>query len=749
LAPDLPQAGLLERSAAQPERLFALIATPAGVLHRSDDLGATWTSADRLESPLLQRLAAWLSSPRPMTGGFFQTVRLDVSDSDPDRIAVTEGTFSLAGARFSSGLSRDGGATWSLLSTPGDVVLHPTDESVLYAAATEKLWISRDEGLNWTETALDLGGRSPPVVLDTAEGVRVLSLRDEVRVSDEDGSLLSRTPLPEGTFDATIDRGGNVHALAGASANSARLWLSDDFGATFLSVSPPLDVAVDAEALGISNFFLEADGDRVVVFGRGREASLALLHEAGGLEGWIDGSAFEPEFRLTPLPSPTRPSPRAGFLARMPRAPTALDRLGSARLESGALALWGYGPPKEPLRDQAQSTWSSLDSGITWQQREILAASRADARRLYLREGGILQRSDDEGQTVQTLGVSLSDADGPGSRLVTDPTDPETVLALSAAGIDVSTDAGLTWDRLLEGAFIDLDVVNVGSTTEAVVLAADLLVRVDLRTNDSTQSALPEGATPRQLHLPVDGGSRWIVATALGALVSDDLGSTWRSVDLRLLGALVGVADAGEGWLLASNALPESEQLLWSSDEGQSTFDLGLLGEVVDVDVADDLIVASIDGYVLNGQQGVFAWQRSDGFPCVQSAEQLCLQHDRFRVQVRWQLAQGAATMARTRPMTSDTGAFWFFEEDNLELVLKVLDGCAVNGHFWVFAAGLTDVGVEIDVIDQKTLEQRSYSSSFGVPFGPLQDVEAFRCDGESLQKGDFTLSKRGLPDGG
>ncbi|MEM6706115.1 MAG: hypothetical protein AAF690_25610, partial [Acidobacteriota bacterium] len=46
LAPDLPQAGLLERSAAQPERLFALIATPAGVLHRSDDLGATWTSAD-------------------------------------------------------------------------------------------------------------------------------------------------------------------------------------------------------------------------------------------------------------------------------------------------------------------------------------------------------------------------------------------------------------------------------------------------------------------------------------------------------------------------------------------------------------------------------------------------------------------------------------------------------------------------------------------------------------------------------
>jgi len=35
---------------------------------------------------------------------------------------------------------------------------------------------------------------------------------------------------------------------------------------------------------------------------------------------------------------------------------------------------------------------------------------------------------------------------------------------------------------------------------------------------------------------------------------------------------------------------------------------------------------------------------------------------------------------------------FYFFSRDNLEVVVKVLDGCSINGHFWVFAAGLTDI---------------------------------------------------------
>lgn len=47
-----------------------------------------------------------------------------------------------------------------------------------------------------------------------------------------------------------------------------------------------------------------------------------------------------------------------------------------------------------------------------------------------------------------------------------------------------------------------------------------------------------------------------------------------------------------------------------------------------------------------------------------------------------------------------DMGVFWFFGEDNFELVVKVLNGCVINDYFWVFVVGLIDVGVEISVVD-------------------------------------------------
>ncbi len=41
---------------------------------------------------------------------------------------------------------------------------------------------------------------------------------------------------------------------------------------------------------------------------------------------------------------------------------------------------------------------------------------------------------------------------------------------------------------------------------------------------------------------------------------------------------------------------------------------------------------------------------------------------------------------------TNESGLFWFFDDDNWEMLVKVLDGCGTNGHFWVFLAAATDV---------------------------------------------------------
>lgn len=51
-----------------------------------------------------------------------------------------------------------------------------------------------------------------------------------------------------------------------------------------------------------------------------------------------------------------------------------------------------------------------------------------------------------------------------------------------------------------------------------------------------------------------------------------------------------------------------------------------------------------------------------------------------------------------TAHQRGDTRIFYFFSPDNLEVMVKVLDGCAINGHYWVFAAGLTDLNWRLNV---------------------------------------------------
>ncbi len=73
-----------------------------------------------------------------------------------------------------------------------------------------------------------------------------------------------------------------------------------------------------------------------------------------------------------------------------------------------------------------------------------------------------------------------------------------------------------------------------------------------------------------------------------------------------------------------------------------------------------------------------------------------------------------------------NAGAFWFFDPQSIEVVFKILDGCATNGHAWVFAGGLTNVGVTLTVTDTKTGAARIYTNPAGSAFQPIQDTAAF-----------------------
>src|SRR6185503_20919902 len=76
--------------------------------------------------------------------------------------------------------------------------------------------------------------------------------------------------------------------------------------------------------------------------------------------------------------------------------------------------------------------------------------------------------------------------------------------------------------------------------------------------------------------------------------------------------------------------------------------------------------------------------------------------------------------------LTPDTGYLWFFNADNVEVVVKVLNACGVNNRYWVFAAGLTNVHTVITVTDTQTGAVKTYNNPQGTAFKPIQDTSAF-----------------------
>jgi len=125
---------------------------------------------------------------------------------------------------------------------------------------------------------------------------------------------------------------------------------------------------------------------------------------------------------------------------------------------------------------------------------------------------------------------------------------------------------------------------------------------------------------------------------------------------------------------------------------------------------------------------GVFDYQIPVS-TCTSDTHTLCLNDGRFSVTADFQQTpEGPSAPATAIPLTNDTGYFWFFEPTNVEMVVKVLTGCPVNDEYWVFAGGLTNVGVEWKVTDAFTGTSKSYSNAAGTAFQPVQDSSAFPC---------------------
>ena len=99
---------------------------------------------------------------------------------------------------------------------------------------------------------------------------------------------------------------------------------------------------------------------------------------------------------------------------------------------------------------------------------------------------------------------------------------------------------------------------------------------------------------------------------------------------------------------------------------------------------------------------------------------------NRFSVTVGWKIPNGQSGAGQPIEFSNDSGTFWFFNQDNVEFLVKVIDGCGINQHYWVFTAGLTDVEVSVLIEDTVTGAQWRDFSPLNEGYVSRQEIQAF-----------------------
>lgn len=397
----------------------------------------------------------------------------------------------------------------------------------------------------------------------------------------------------------------------------------------------------------------------------------------------------------------------------------------------------------------------SDNGGGSWSARAGLAATRLlvdprNASVLYASTRSRLFRSTDGGESWQPLGAFPTDLGfssvesfgvdpGNSSVLYTGVTWFNSApLPVQQGALYKSTDGGATWRETgLRGGVRD---VAVDPTNSSVLYAAPYGVPVMSPNNGggiikstdggATWSAVIPGLAGPSLHaIVIDPRNPTNIYATRSSVIfkSADGGGTYRRIEIdRAAGAINALAidPAQSERLYAATSIGGVYR---SADAGETwaPFNCGL------PHLAMTEMAVSRDGRFLHAGTrwgGVFDYElpATGGVPiCPEGDGTLCLASTRFCIRVAWRAPDGRSGFGQAVPLTSDTGAFWFFNASNLEITVKVLDGTRINGRFWVFYGALSDVEYEITVTDNETGAVRTYSNPQG-RLASVADTDAF-----------------------
>ncbi|HSG38686.1 MAG TPA: hypothetical protein VLE27_03515, partial [Thermoanaerobaculia bacterium] len=601
----------------------------------------------------------------------------------------------------------NGGATWAAKVTglPAPVyvaalAIDPSRTNIVYAGHLfDGIFKSTDSGESWAEsdrgiaensgaTALEVHPRQPATVFAG-------TLRGVSRSTDRGANWTSANFLTEQedrVLDLAVHPGNPRIVFAGTALTGA--WRSDDGGAHWIPINSGLTSpqvrALAADPAGAALYAgTEGEINRGGVFksadGRTWRRTVEGLKAAG-----VSSVAVEPDGTLWAA---------SGSVG----GPLGLYRSGDGG------RTWILTPPHpdatraavaaDPVRPgtvYAQVTleregtftpalFRTTDSGRTWTR---LPDPPAFARTMEIDPRGILVFYEDgvlisrDGGATWTRSAGEINDFGTVADVAVDPVSPNILYAVAnvpggrfspAEGRAYkSTDGGVTWTRI--GA-------------QATVFA---LVGIVVH---PTNPSLVYTASPERVYRSRDAGATW-------EAISQEL---QEEVITDLLIGPDGVLYAGTA---KAGVFASPDGVSWSSvGTGLAALDVSFLQ--FDPNDPDTL-------YAGTSFSGLQAFTIPKASVCVPSETALCLLGNRFRVEATWRDFDGNAGTAKAVPQTGDTGAFWFFHRENLELMVKVIDGRGVNGRFWFYYGSLSNVAFTITVTDTATGLQKTYRNPSG-----------------------------------
>jgi photosystem II stability/assembly factor-like uncharacterized protein len=346
------------------------------------------------------------------------------------------------------------------------------------------------------------------------------------------------------------------------------------------------------------------------------------------------------------------------------------------------------------------TAWVPAVSGLTSLDVRSLLVDGAGV--VYAGTAGGLFASADGGDSWSPKGTGLpSGADRTISALAADPSAASTLYAGTGVGLFKSGDGGETWAKLDTGSTFILSV----SAIAVDPLAPSRVYVAGFKTFACSPFCLPVAFMPVALR-SLDGGVSWLSMDALAGNFVLALAAT-STLPSRVFAGTTGngvfeSSDGGATWAASNNGLANAS-----------------VSSLVIDPAPPSLIFAGT-------AQGVFCAPLGQvAVTCVSGSQTLCLNAHRFSAGVVWRDPSQNVGSGQALSITDNSGAFWFFDPTNLELVVKVLDGRSVNGKYWVFYGSLTNVEFTLTVTDTLTGAVKTYFNPQG-QLASAADTSAF-----------------------